>query len=44
MGVAGWMDDSMMGSVSVREDGDKIEVVDIVEVMDRMERVGIKLG
>ena len=44
MGVAGRMDDSMMGSVSVREDGDEIEVVDIVEVMDGMEGVGIKSG
>ena len=44
MGVAGQMDDSMMGSVSVREDGDEIEVVDIVEVMDGMEGVGIKSG
>ena len=43
MGVAGWVDDLMMGSVLVREDGDEIEVVDIVEVMDRMEGVGIKL-
>ena len=44
MGVAGRMDDSMMGSVLVREDGDEIEVVDIVEVMDGMEGVGIKSG
>ena len=42
MGVAGQVDDSMMGSVLVREDGDEIEVVDIVEVMDGMEGVGIK--
>ena len=44
MGMAGWVDDLMMESVLVREDGDKIEVVDIVEVMDGMEGVGIKLG
>ena len=44
MGVAGQVDDSMMGRVSVREDGDEIEVVDIVEVIDGMEEVGIKLG
>ena len=44
MGMAGRVDDSMMGSVLVREDGDKIEVVDIVEVMDGMEEVGIELG
>ena len=42
--MAGWVDDLMMESVLVREDGDKIEVVDIVEVMDGMEGVGIKLG
>ena len=44
MGVAGRVDDSMMGSVLVREDGDEIEVVNIVEVMDGMEGVGIKSG
>ena len=44
MGVAGRVDDLMMGSVSVREDGDKIEVADIVEVMDGMEGVGMKSG
>ena len=42
MGVAGQVDDSMTGRVLVREDGDEIEVVDIVEVTDRMEGVGIK--
>ena len=44
MGVAGQVDDSMMGRVLVREDGDEIEVVDIVEVIDGMEGVGIKSG
>ena len=44
MGVAGRVDDSMMGSVLVREDGNEIEVVDIVEVMDGMEGVGTKSG
>ena len=44
MGVAGQVDDSMTERVLVREDGDKIEVVDIVEVIDGMEGVGIKLG
>ena len=44
MGVAGRVDDSMTGRVLVREDGDEIEVVDIVEVIDRMEGVGIKSG
>ena len=44
MGVAGQVDDSMMGRMSVREDGDEIEVVDIVEVIDGMEGVGIKSG
>ena len=42
MGVAGRMDNSMTGRVSVREDGDKIEVVDIVKIIDGMEGVGIK--
>ena len=44
MGVVGQVDDSMTGSVLVREDGDEREVVDIVEVMDGMEGVGIKSG
>ena len=44
MGEAGRIEDSMMGSILVREDGDEIEVVDIVEVMNGMEGVGIKLG
>ena len=44
MGMAGQVDYSMMGSVLVREDGDEIEVVDIVEIMDEMEGVGIKSG
>ena len=44
IGVAGRVDDSMRGRVLVREDGDKIEVVDIVEVIDGMEEVGIKSG
>ena len=44
MGVAGRVEDSIMRSVLVREDGDEIEVVDIVVVMDRMEGVGMKSG
>ena len=44
MGVVGRVDDSMTGRVLVREDGDEIEVVDIVEVIDGMEGVGIKSG
>ena len=44
MGVAGRVDNSMIGRVLVREDGDEIEVMDIVEVIDGMEGVGIKLG
>ena len=44
MGEVGWVEDSMMGRVLVREDGDKIEVVDIVEIMDGIEEVGIKSG
>ena len=44
MGEAGWVEDLMMGRVLVREDGDKIEVVDIVEVMDGIEGAGTKSG
>ena len=44
MGVAGQVDDSMTGRMLVREDRDEIEVVDIVEVIDGMEGVGIQLG
>ena len=44
MGMAGRVEDSIMRSVLVREDGDEIEVVDIVVVMDRMEGVGMKSG
>ena len=43
IGEAGRMKDSMMGRVLVREDGDEIEVVDIVEIMDGIEGVGTKL-
>ena len=38
-GEAGWVKDLMMGRVLVREDGDEIEVVDIVKVMDGIEGV-----
>ena len=44
IGVVGRVDDSMRGRVLVREDGDEIEVVDIVEVIEGMEEVGIKSG
>ena len=44
MGEVGWVEDLMIGRVLVREDGDEIEVVDIVEVMDRIEGVGTKSG
>ena len=44
MGVAGRVDDSMTGRVLVSEDGDEMEVVDIVEVIDGMEGVEIKSG
>ena len=44
MGEAGWVEDSMMGSTLVREDRDEIEAVDMVKVMDGMEKVGIKSG
>ena len=38
MGEAGQVEDSMMGRVLVREDGNEIKVVDI-EVMDGIEGV-----
>ena len=44
MGEASWVKDLMMERVLVREDGDEMEVVDIVEVMDRIEGVGMKSG
>ena len=44
MGVAGRVDDSMTGRVLVSEDGDEMEAVDIVEVIDGMEGVEIKSG
>ena len=44
MGEAGQVEDSIMERVLVREDGDEIEVVDIVEVMDGIEGVGMKSG
>ena len=44
IGEVGQVEDLMMGRVSVREDRDEIEVVDIVEVMNGIEEVGMKLG
>ena len=44
MGEAGWIEDLVIGRVLVRENGDEMEVVDIVEVMDRIEGVGTKSG
>ena len=44
IGVAARVEDSMRGRVLAREDGDKMEVVDIVEVIDGMEEVGTKSG
>ena len=40
----GWMEGSTMGRILVREDGDKMEVVDIVEMIEGIEGVGIKSG
>ena len=34
----------MMGRISVRENRDEMEVVDIVEVINRIEGVGMKSG
>ena len=42
IGEVGWVEGLMIGRMSVREDGDEIEVVDIVEVMDGIEGVGTK--
>ena len=42
MGVAGRVDDSMTGRVSAREDGDEMDVEDVVEVIDGMEGVGMR--
>ena len=44
VGVAGRVDDSMTGRVSAREDGDEMEVEDIVEAIDGMEGVEIRSG
>ena len=44
IGVAARVEDSMRGRVLVREDGDEIEVVDIVEVIEGIEEVGTKSG
>ena len=41
-GMAGRVDDSMTGRVSAREDGDEMDVEDIVEVIDGMEGVGMR--
>ena len=34
----------LIGEAAVREDRDEIEVIDIVEVMDGIEEVGMKSG
>ena len=44
IGEAGRVEDLTMGRVSVREDGDEMEVVDIVEVIEGIEEVGMKSG
>ena len=44
IGVAARVEDSMRGRVLAREDGDKMEVVDIVEVIEGIEEVGTKSG
>ena len=44
IGEMGWMEGSMMGRVSVIEDGKEIDVVDIVEVIEGIEEVGMKSG
>ena len=41
-GVTGRVDDSMTGRVSAREDGNEMDMEDIVEVIDGMEGVGIR--
>ena len=42
IGVAARVEDSMRGRVLAREDGDEMEVVDIVEVIEGIEEVGMK--
>ena len=44
IGERGWVEDLMMGRVSVVEDREEIEVVDIVEVIKRIEDVRMKFG
>ena len=44
MGETGQVKDSMMGRVLVMEEGEEIEVVDIVVVIEGMEDVGTKSG
>ena len=40
----GWVEGSTMRRVSVRQDGDKMEVVDILEMIEGIEEVGMKSG
>ena len=44
IGKVGQVEGPMMGRALVREDGDEMEVVDIVEVIDEIEEVGMKSG
>ena len=44
IGETGWMEDLMMGRVLVKEDGEEIDVVNIVEVIEGIEEVGMKSG
>ena len=44
MGETGQVEGSMMGRVSVIEEGENIEVVDIVVVIKGIEDVGMKSG
>ena len=44
IGETGRMEGLMMGRVLVKEDGEEIDVVNIVEVIEGIEEVGMKYG
>ena len=44
MGETGWMEGLIMGRVSVVEEEEEIDVVDIVVVIEEIEGVGMKSG
>ena len=44
IGETGWVEGLTMGRVSVKEDGEEMDLVDIVEVIEGIEDVGMKSG